>query len=77
MGAPDSDTLFLAAMPSTLSGVARNIDLGGVFDSYNSRSTPAEADDLAIAQDWVMVGNGLRQSIDSYVEEYRAALQGE
>jgi len=52
-----SDILF--ARPSTASGVARVLDLMGVFDSYNSSSTPEEADARAMFSDWRAVGRDL------------------
>ena len=53
-----SETLF--AMPSTLSGAARVMDLWGVFDDYNTSLTPDEADEVAITLDWLAVGDALR-----------------
>lgn len=57
---------FLFVMPSFLGGAARTLDLGGLYDSgsYNESATPAEADALAIANDWAVVGNDLRDTIE-------------
>jgi hypothetical protein len=63
---------FLFARPSFLSGVARLIDLFGVFDSYNFSRTPAEVDCLALASDWTIVGHDLlaaRDQVESEIDE--------
>lgn len=58
-----SDYLF--AHPSFLSGAARVIDLGGVFDAYNESTTPAEADARASLSDWLGVGGDLQLAMRS------------
>lgn len=55
---------FLFAMPSRLSGVARTLDLGATFDSYNESRTPNEADARALFGDWRAVGRSLLQAMD-------------
>lgn len=50
---------FLFAHPSILSGAARVLDLGGVFDDYNVSATPTQADARAARADWLAVGNDL------------------
>jgi len=57
-----TDLLF--ARPSFGSGFARALDLGGTFDAYNSSATEAEADERAIASDWLVVGNDLAVAIE-------------
>lgn len=52
-------TNFLFAMPSWLSGAARTLDLGGVFDEYNDSPTPDQADAWALWHDWRAVGESL------------------
>jgi len=52
-----TDRLF--ATPTLLSGAARALDLAGTFNAYNVSSTPEEADALALASDWGVVGNDL------------------
>lgn len=49
----------LFAMPSTLSGFARTLDVGGTFNEFNRSSTPHAAATAAIAADWRSVGNDL------------------
>jgi len=50
---------FLFATPSFLSGMARVLDIGGVFDEYNQSPTPAYADSVAILNDFRAVGGDL------------------
>jgi hypothetical protein len=57
-------TDFLFARPSFGSGFARALDLYGTFDAYNSSTTEAEADECAIASDWLVVGSDLSAAID-------------
>jgi hypothetical protein len=57
-------TDFLFARPSFGSGVARALDLFGTFDAYNSSASEAEADRIAIASDWLVVGSDLQEAID-------------
>jgi hypothetical protein len=63
-----ANTGFLFAQPSFGSGVARALDLYGNFDAYNTSSTEAEADECAIASDWLAVG----EDLSSALEEARA-----
>ena len=58
-----SETDFLFARPSFMSGFARVIDLGGGFDAYNSADSEVEADERAIACDWRVVGGDLATAI--------------
>ena len=64
---------FLFAQPSYGSGVARVIDLCGQFDAYNQSDTPAEADAKAIAADWLLVGQDIRDSIEYHESEVKVA----
>lgn len=49
----------LFSRPSFLEGMARVLDIGATFDSYNSSRTESEADARAICSDWCMVGQDL------------------
>lgn len=62
-------TGFLFATPSFFSGLGRTLDLFGTYDEYNSSRTPATADGLAIASDWIIVGQDLSDSIEAFREE--------
>ncbi len=56
-------SFFLFAMPSFLGGVARLLDLGGTFNSYNEGVSPEEADTVATYVDWLTVGNDIQFAI--------------
>lgn len=57
-------TDFLFARPTFGSGVARALDLGGTFDAYNTSASEAEADERAIASDWLVVGKDLSEALE-------------
>ena len=59
----------LFATPSFLTGAARLVDLGGVFDKYNSSASEEEADSRALASDWSVVGDDLRKAMDQMERE--------
>jgi hypothetical protein len=62
---------FLFAVPSFLEGMARAVDLGGVFDRYNASSSGEEADIRAMSVDWQAVGCDLRQAVKRVESELR------
>jgi len=62
-------TDYLFARPSFGSGAARVLDLYGTFDAYNSSATDAEADERAIANDWLVVGQDLFSAMDPVESE--------
>jgi hypothetical protein len=64
----DLRTDFLVAMPSVLFGVARLVDLGAMLDAYNVCQTPEDADTIAIASDWRIVGKDLRDAITKHCD---------
>jgi hypothetical protein len=66
----DNYSEILYARPSSLEGVARTLDIGGVFDSYNPSRTPEEADRLATASDWFAVGSDLRRAAERFGRKY-------
>lgn len=59
-------TDFLFAQPSFVSGAARILDMWGTFDEYNRSETALEADEKAIAADWIIVGQELNGAIGQY-----------
>ena len=59
-------TDFLFAKPAFLSGIGAVIDLGGTMVRFNESSSPEEADYLAIANDWIMVGNDIRNAMNQF-----------
>jgi hypothetical protein len=66
-------TGFLFAQPSFLSGVARDIDLWGVLDDYNISATTLEADEKAIAADWIIVGQDISDAMEQSESELKVA----
>jgi hypothetical protein len=55
-------SLFLTAEPSPLYGAARLLDIGAVFDVYNTSEDGKEADLRALYSDWKAIGDALRES---------------
>ena len=45
------------------------IDLGGTRVRLNEASSPNEADYLALANDWAMVGHDMREAIGRVISE--------
>lgn len=68
----DRYTTLLYTIPSFQSGMARTLDVGATFDSYNTLSTPEKADRVALASDWYAVGADLLHSIN----RFKAKLKG-
>jgi len=62
-------SLYLAAQPELLYGVARLLDLGNTFDLYNNCSTGDQADLIGILSDWEIVGQDLWASVYDYEGE--------
>jgi hypothetical protein len=62
-----SDYLF--AQPSFLTGMGRVLDLGGVFDEYNTSETEAEAESKAMLSDWAAVGQDLADAMGTVAEQ--------
>jgi len=56
----DSDHLF--ARPSWLSGVARTLDLWGLYEEFNDSLTPEIADYRGLLSDWCMVARDIREA---------------
>ena len=61
---PCSD--FLYAGPSFFEGVARIFDMGGTLIVYNESDAPITADTRAIAMDWCVVGDDIRQAMNAF-----------
>jgi hypothetical protein len=66
-------TFRLFAQPSVLSGAARLVDLGGVFDKYNRSQTEQQADGRALASDWSSVGDDLRAAMQRMRRELQSS----
>ncbi|NES96941.1 MAG: hypothetical protein F6K32_17225 [Desertifilum sp. SIO1I2] len=59
-------TGFLYARPSLFEGVARLIDFGNTLQVYNSSLSPEQADFLALASDWYVVGEDIKEAMNQY-----------
>ena len=59
-----SDYLFSSG--GFLDGMSRTLDIFGVFDNYNVSSSSEEADRVAIANDWLAVGDDMNHALDSF-----------
>jgi len=46
-------------LPSALSGIARVLDIGCAYTSYNRGASPEEVDCKALYSDWAIVGQDL------------------
>lgn len=57
---------FLFAEPSPVSGMARLLDLGCFFDSYNTSASGAEADYKALLADWCAVGQDIQRALEAF-----------
>jgi len=62
----NSLSTFLYARPSFGEGVARLIDFGNTLQEYNTSITGDQADTLAIASDWLVVGDDLKNVMFEY-----------
>lgn len=56
----------LYAQPSFIEGMSRNMDIFNTLRAYNESPTEAEADIVALKNDWRAVGDDLRSSISDY-----------
>ena len=55
--------MFLFAMPTWQEGVGRLVDVAGNLTEFNYTDSPGDADTRAIAQDWLAVGDYLREAL--------------
>lgn len=60
---------FLFAQPSFWSGMARLLDVFGLFDSYNESSGPEEADAIAMYVDWRITGEDICRAANTFESE--------
>jgi hypothetical protein len=67
----DLRTGFLFGTPTFITGVARLVDLWGVFDHYNGASSEDEADAIALYSDWRITGQDLRDAMNDFGVPYR------
>lgn len=57
---------FLFATPSFAEGMGRLVDFGNTLTEYNRTRSSAEADQRAITQDWLAVGDDIRGAIAEF-----------
>jgi hypothetical protein len=61
-----NSTLFLAAQPSALEGIARVLDMGGTLTVYNDSLSGEFADLVATTADWAAVGDAIRERAQQF-----------
>jgi len=59
-------SFYLFARPGFSEGMGRVLDMGSTTDVYNDNASPEQADAKAIASDWLMVGQDIKNSIYEY-----------
>lgn len=64
-----TDRLFV--MPSFWQGMARALDIGATFDSYNVSRTETEADVKAVSSDWGVAVGDFREAATRVVHDVR------
>lgn len=62
---------FLFAQPSFRSGVARTLDLWGLYNEFNVSPTPEVADARAMRSDWNALGTDLYGALSKVEREAR------
>jgi len=61
-------TDFLTAN-SFVIGIGSVFNLAGNYFDYNYSTSPEEADEIAIASDWHIIGEDIKQAISGYEKE--------
>jgi hypothetical protein len=59
-------TSVLFTVPNFVGGMARTLDLSGVYAPYSMKKTGYEADSKALLSDWLQVGQDMSLSIGRY-----------
>jgi hypothetical protein len=62
-------TDFLTPASSFLSGFGSVLNIGGDYFGYNYSESPEEADEVAIASDWAIVGEDLRAALSEALSD--------
>jgi hypothetical protein len=63
---------FLYASPSFLEGAASVLDLGDTLTDYNSSLNGEQADRIALAMDWQVIGDDMRRAVAAFEAELAA-----
>ncbi len=66
-------SFLLFSRPSFLEGMSRIVDFGGTLNMYNDSKTPEEADNLALSNDWKMIGRDLKSAVEEYERTTRVS----
>ncbi len=64
-------------MPTFVSGWARLLDLGGVYDIYNESRNGSEADVCALYSDFRMIGQDLQEAMEIFRADHYDRLSPE
>lgn len=56
-------TNFLTPISSFLTGLGSCLSLAGNYYSYNTSTTPSEADARALYSDWAVIGNDISSAM--------------
>lgn len=62
-------TDFLYARPSFWGGTALLLDFGDTLTEYNRAASGNQADDWALAADWVVIGGDFHDAVDAIIDE--------
>ena len=65
----NSYTDFLFPKTSFAIGAGTVMNLAGNFYDFNASETPAAADEIAIANDWAIIGNDMSVALQNYSDE--------
>ena len=63
-------TDFLFARPSFIEGIASVLDLGATLIEYNESKTPEDADYIALKSDWGVIGNDIKNAIETFKDQH-------
>lgn len=66
---------FLFAQPSFVRGIAKILDIGATSKVYNSSHSGDEADFKALASDWNITGEDMREALNDYEKQYKKELK--
>lgn len=62
-------TDFLFSTPSFTSGIGSVINIAGNYYEFNTSETGLDADEIALKNDFNMIGQDIKQSLDSIILE--------
>ena len=62
-------TDFLTATSTLVTGMGSVLNIGGNYYSHNESASSEEADQIAIAKDWRMVGQDIRAGMEKFEDQ--------